>query len=79
MTMRKRRFAVAGLVSRNGLPRRTAKRLLFNLAAAMRAFGLEPVRRKGRLIDPRTGETVASIEQARSVWGRAEKQAREQS
>ena len=60
-----RRYAVSGLVNRSSVPHRTAKRLLYNVAAVMRANGVEPLRRKGRLIDPRTGETIVSIEQGR--------------
>lgn len=67
---RKHRYAVAGIVTRRSLPKRTAKRLLYNIAATMREEGIEPLRRKGRLIDPRTGETIASIESAGYVWNR---------
>lgn len=65
-----RRYAVKGLVSRKSVPRRTAKKLLFNVAAVMRTEGVEPIRRKGRLIDPRTGETVVSIEDGPTKYGK---------
>lgn len=57
----RRQCSVVGIVHRRKIPRRTAKRVLFNVAAAMRAEGLEPLRRKGRLINPVSGETIAAI------------------